>query len=92
MKWPQSHHLEVTAVKGDAAVPALTYLLDEILIVVPRDVEDDDALFGWNAVKKIRRRWRFSFSDGNDRGSLYRGYPNELQVAVDDDRGDLRRE
>jgi len=60
---PKSHHLEVTAVKGDAAVPTLADLLNEAFVVASRDVKDDDALVWWNAVKEIRRRWRLGLSD-----------------------------
>ena len=72
MERPQSHHLDVLTVKGDAAVSALTDLLDKAFIVVPRDVNDDDALVGRNAVEQMRRRWLEGLSDGHDQGSLNR--------------------
>jgi hypothetical protein len=67
---PQSHHLDVLTVKGDAAVSALADLLDQAFIVLPGDVDDDDALVGRNAVEQVRWRWLQDLGNGHRQGSL----------------------
>ena len=61
-----SHHLDILAVKSDAAVPGITHSLDQRLILVPGYVSNDDPVIKRNTIEQMRRRWLEDLGNGHD--------------------------